>query len=399
MLLKGLILASNVLSALILTQENCPGCTKFMKSCNPTYSYDNSLYDGFRLVQLLAVFRHGDRMPLASCKNSNDQGLCEKNLNSSECVDCTLDFCSYTNCTSGQLSAKGFSQTINLGKHLTNYKKLFKEKPNVVGYHSKVPRTLGSLQGVLKGLGIKHSGIHLEESIANTKNHNIIKHQLMDQIKISSDPKDYFIYDKVITSLCSGASIECESIGCETNSILNFLEEKEGLFLENIKNVKNSFAANGVSIGTFGQFIESLIKRRNEINIISGHDSTIIKLLTALNVAVDAIPPYASVVLIEVLKDKHKSEFVRVIFEDQVLKIGLYKEKTVEFDKFITYLVMFNKTNKNVIDKLDNIKSKEEILPLSLHVKNLYRPIVNKLKSMKIYKNTQHLLENFLGHF
>lgn len=356
----------------------------FKNQCEPKY-YENKnfLYENYELINLIALFRHGDRTPLTLSKSDN------KIIN---CIECTIDNCIKSNCKNGQLTAKGFNQTINLGKYIkNNYLNLFKSPPKIISYYSKISRTFSSLQGVIKGMTVTPSEILVENSIVNNKIFNVVKNVLSNQDLKPSDTKDFFNYDKIIVSLCNNISFQCDDIGCDSNDVINFLNNRKNFYLSNIEKIRDNFSANGIALGSFGIFLENLLNKRNELILISGHDSTLIKLLTALNVQINYLPSYAAAIFIEILKDKNNKEFVRIIYENQILKVGLYKEELIEFQNFITYLKMFNNINKNIIEENNNkIKcksnDKNKIRKLIDYVRSLYEPLIEKLKMRKILK-------------
>lgn len=356
---------------------------EFKSYCESNLNFVDSPLE---LVHLAVVFRHGDRAPLR-IKGSN-----WKNKN---CISCEDRACSTVPCQDGMLTEKGFDQAKKIGEFIEKfYIPKFSSIEKFKGYYSKIGRTTTTLEGVIKGLGKYECEIELEDSIVNNYNSSLLKSILTSENNTDSEVstrKDYHSYDRAMTSLCSGAAFDCNSFNCDSQQIYNFIKSKESLFLENIEKTRQNVIANGISLGSFGIFLENILSERNGITLISGHDSTIVKLLIGLNIKMQKLPAYSSAVFIEVLKTPENKEYIRVIYDGKVQEIGLFHEEYIEAKNFMTYLQMFNSLNKTLNKKtklyLKSIEDDEELEKLIKSTKKVYKPLIKELKEKNLYSS------------
>jgi len=356
---------------------------EFKSHCESNLNFVDSPLE---LVHLAVVFRHGDRAPL-KIKGSN--------WKNKDCIYCEDRVCNTVRCRDGMLTEKGFDQAKKIGEFIEKfYIPKFSTIEKFKGYYSKIGRTTTTLEGVIKGLGKYECEIELEDSIVNNYNSSLLKSILTSDnnsdSKVSTR-RDYHSYDRAMTSLCSGAAFDCNSFNCDSQQVYNFIKSKESLFLENIEKTRQNVVANGISLGSFGIFLENILSERNGITLISGHDSTIVKLLIGLNIKMHKLPAYSSAVFIEVLKTPENKEYIRVIYDGKVQEIGLFHEEYVEAKNFITYLQMFNTLNKTLNQKtklyVKSIEDDEELENLIKSTKKVYKPLIKELKEKNLFSS------------
>ena len=343
------------------------------------------------LVHLAVIFRHGDRAPLK---------INGPHWRSKNCMFCEDIVCSTVACRDGMLTEKGFNQAKKIGAFIERfYIPKFRTIKKFKGYHSKIGRTTTTLEGVIKGLRNYECEIELEDSIVNNYNSSLLKNVLTSNNDSGSSVNkrgDYHLYDRAMTSLCSDVAFECNSFNCDSQLIYEFLKSKESIFLQNIEKTRQNIIANGISLGSFGIFLENVMSERNGITLVSDHDSTLVKLLIGLNVKIDKIPAYSSAVFIEVLKTPENKEYIRVVYDGKTQEIGLYHEDYVEYENFIAYLWMFNNLNTTLNQKTDiyskSVEDDVELEKMIKSTKKLYKPLVEELKEKNLY--TGLLAEN-----
>jgi len=298
------------------------------------------------LVGLVAIFRHGDRAPL-NIKTSR--------WKPKSCIICN-GTCKSQACTDGMLTRKGYVQAKRLGSFIRrNYRPLIKLN-RLKGYHSSYERTISTLHGVLRGMNESASGIEEEKSIVSSYNVKVLKNIILSShIKAvkKKRPGEYKLYDEVVSHYCGDVAFDCTKFSCNPHKILSFVEQQQDDFIEYTNLIRANLISMGITLGEFGVFLQKELVHRNSITLISGHDSLIVKLLSGLNVEVKKFPPYTSTIFIEIWKNGNE-EFVRVVYDGVVQKVGLYKEDYVTYNNFMKYLEMYSNANKRVRPLLDS---------------------------------------------
>lgn len=378
---------------------------EFEGQCRPRWSFVDS---PFKLSQLIVAFRHGSRAPL---KTGGPQ------WKSRECKVCTTE-CETVDCQEGMLTLEGFDQSKELGRFIDRfYVPRLSSLREIQGFYSKIGRTLTTLNGVIQGMGFQGSKARVEGSLVNNPNSVHVKSILINKGSIDVEKSgvgNYYVYDNMITSLCSNTPFDCSRFDCRPEKIYDLMRKQESQFIESIEKTRTNLTANGVSLGRFGSFLEKIIFNRNSIVLISGHDSTLVKLLIGLGIKLDRIPAYSSAVFLEVWKQSDGKEYVRVVYEGKVQKIGLYKEEYVEAEKFKTYLAMFNRLN-DTLDNSTGINSESvdppgKINEIAQSATKIYKPLLEELKNRDIIQdssliseiaagNQQNIFKNLLSSF
>lgn len=339
-----------------------------------------------KLINLIALFRHGDRAPLR---------ISDKIWESKSCINCESN-CLTIPCKHGMLTKKGYIQAKKLGEYIkkTYFNQMNKLKA-LKGLHSGYDRAISTLHGVV--LGINDSNIKYtvakEDSIVSNSNHKILKNIIIsNELRKFKDKKigDYKLYDELLVNYCTQTPLDCSLYDCDAKSILSFINKQQKEFLEYSDIVKSNMMSLGLSLGTFGVFLSNEIQKTGNITLVSGHDSLIVKVMNGLNIDIKKFPAYISVIFMETWQDQSNNRFIRVIYDGEVQKYGLYNEEYISVENFVKYLEMLNNSNKNVEKAIGNRNireySKSEISNI---ISNAYKPL---LKAVKKYKNSSNLV-------
>lgn len=325
------------------------------------------------LVTLVAIFRHGDRAPLA---------IKGREWTAKSCIVCN-GTCKSKTCTEGMLTKKGYVQSKKLGAFIRKrYQPIFRELKTIVGYHSSYERSISTLHGVLAGLNEDASQVKQENTIVSASNSKILKNIIMNYqvggLKKKS-PDDYKVFDEIISHYCSDTPYDCSMFNCNAQKILSFVDKQQEDFVEYTNLIRSNIMSMGITLGDFGMFLKKEMMRRNTISLISGHDSLIIKVLAGLNAVVTKFPPYSSAIFVEVWRLPGRAEeFVRVVYDGQIQEVGLYKEKYISFTNFIKYLDMYNNANSKIGDVIsgDKLVNDNDIMNAMKYVNEAYDPII-----------------------
>jgi hypothetical protein len=350
----------------------------FRGYCGPKYKFEVPPNNA-KFSKIIAIFRHGDRAPL-STKNSN--------WARNKCLFCQSNACYIKECQDGLLSIKGYEQAKNLGTFIKNYYYSYLPKPNRIdASHTRINRTLSTLKGVLEGMG--------EENVALTTDHNLMSESYCAEAKDSilnirnlNNPmyKDaYSIYDKYMTSVCTDVSLNCRSTNCDVRSIKQFLETENSKFKKITDKTRRNITANAIGFSTIAKLIKSKLENNDTISLMSAHDSTLSRVLSGLNIDYSNIPPYASAIFIEVLREDNGQEKIRVSYEGEARKFGLYNESQINKPEFIKYLEMFaNKENdiKNICKVDSQVKLTENMIEKQKEsLQNLFKPLIDDVNA------------------
>lgn len=358
-----------------LNLSKIPEMSIIKSNCQPNLQFSNI---NSELLTVVAVFRHGDRAPL---KIKNEFWP------KKECVSCE-NGCIVQNCEDGMITSKGFEQSKKLGAFIKDsYLSRFKNLREIKAYRTTLPRSYTTLRGVFIGMQMNEIPSRIEKSLVHSSVSNSIKNFFLNELKATTEDNtslDYNKFDELVTSYCSKTPISCTNQNCDSFDLLNIYNDHISAFENVMKLAKESIITSGMNLGDLGVFLKGEIKNENTLSLLSSHDSTIIKVLQGLNIPVDAIPPYSSVVFIEVWKDSNNQKFVRVVYEGDTRKFGLYKEKYVDLQNFIDYLDMFNIPNSKVknlhSNNRDVLDHKTNIENLATITKDVYKPIINEIK-------------------
>ncbi len=323
--------------------------TPYSNYCSPTHRFHETPKG--KLQKLIVFARHGDRAPLKSTKNWVDRN----------CLDCDNSGCALSTCKDGLLSVKGFDQTSELGKFIKmNYFDKFENRNSVSiqGVHTGINRTMGSLHGVLKGMGITNS-VFLEDPEI-TLNHGCgplqeafdFKRERPFFTKENSFP-DFSKFDTIMASVCNDVSYSCSK--CDLIKIQEYLKETTKIHRDQRERTRLDFISNGIAFANLANLIRRYLDDTSyDITYVSSHDSTLIRVLNGLNIVEPDIPSYASAVFIEVweIKDnpfKSPSTIIRVNYNGVIQKFGLYSENAVYKKEFLKYLDLFG-TRSNALN-------------------------------------------------
>lgn len=292
-----------------------------------------------KLVGLVAIFRHGDRAPLNIKKND---------WKAKSCIVCS-DICRSQGCTDGMLTKKGYLQAKKLGMFIKKKYLPYINMKTLKAYHSDYERSISTLHGVLAGMDERPTSIAEEKSIVSSYNVKVLKKIILGP-KMSGirrkNPGDYTLYDKVISHYCSDVPFECSEFNCNPMKILSFVKRQQDDFIEYTNLIRANLISMGITLGEFGTFLQKILNARNTVTLVSGHDSLIVKVLSGLNIEVKKFPPYTSTIFIEVWQTDR--EFIRVVYDGEIQKTGLYKEEYITFNNFMKYLEMYTNVNSKV---------------------------------------------------
>ncbi|KAM0680238.1 hypothetical protein GINT2_001623 [Glugoides intestinalis] len=344
--------------------RNCIATDKFIKNENK------------KLVNLVAIFRHGDRAPL---------NIHNEIWKTKSCIVCST-ICKSLPCTNGMLTKKGYLQSKNLGEFIRkSYIKYFDKIEGVFGFYSSLNRSFSTLHGVLASLELSTSNILEEDSIISDKNSILLKKVILNNAGIKPQKNtaySYGIYDDIISSYCSETPYDCENFSCNPNKILSFVESQEKIFKDSMADVSSSFAATGVTLGSFSPFLKKELERRNSISLVSGHDSTIIRILAALNISLETLPPYAGTVFIEVWRHANGKEYVRIVYQGKSYSLSDSGKDYVSFESFARYLDIFSYTNKTLSEEFVGLEASTD--------KDAKKPAGDMIKT---YQSLEELIE------
>lgn len=357
------------------------------RSCDSTHKFINNSQG--RLVNLISIFRHGDRVPLSIQSNA---------WRNKACIQCEGN-CKSVKCSNGMLTKKGYVQSKKLGDFIKkSYLQKISNIETIYGYHSKLERSISTLHGVLAAIDHGQYVIELDDTIISGPNETLLKNyflrkQLERVRKLNS--RDYMVYDEIISGYCSGTAFDCSRFTCNPQKILSFVEKQQNNLIYSSNVIRTSPIAMGISFGRFGELLKKEVVRRNSMTLISGHDSTIIKALSGLNIPLKTFPGYTSAVFIEVWEHPNKINYVRVVYNGEVMKFGLYAEEYVELDSFIKYIEMFSKTNSKIkeFNKSDTLDAKNisGIQTMAEKIKEAYNPLIEELERNGIRFSTKQV--------
>ncbi|ELA41881.1 uncharacterized protein VICG_01065 [Vittaforma corneae ATCC 50505] len=349
------------------------------RNCSATQSFTDNPAE---LVGLVAIFRHGDRAPLTV-----ESDVWRKK----SCIKCD-ETCRSQPCSDGMLTKKGYIQAKKLGKYIKKYYRAkFHILDSLTGYHSSYERSISTLHGVLAGLNEWHYEIFRENSIVSASNVKILKNIILNA-KLSEFKKrnlqEYKIYDEIIADFCSETPFSCSKFSCDPKKILSFVTDQQNDLLEYVNLIRSNIMAMGITLGEFGEFLKKEMLKRRAITLISGHDSLIVKILSSLNADIKKLPSYTSAVFLEIWKDKHQNEFVRMVYDGSVEKFGLYNEEYVSFDNFIKYIDMFNNANRQIGTVINGdtqrLLTNNEIRQATAITYNAYAPLVDAIQRNRV---------------
>lgn len=330
------------------------------------------------LIGLVAIFRHGDRAPLSISGDIWKMKIC---------VRCE-GVCSEEPCAKGMLTKKGYAQAKGLGNYIRrHYLGRFEKLNNIVGYHSGYERSISTLNGVMLGMGKSTYQSKLETSMVDIKNARLVRNlYLSSKLKTNSEKSsnNYILYDEVVVNYCTKTTFRCGKFACDPKKILALVKDQKSEFVAYTQAIKANLITMGLMLGNFGMFLRKEMFKRQAVTLVSGHDSVIIKILNGLNIDIKKFPPYTSTVFLEIWRDYSQNEFVRVVYDGEVQKLGLYRETLISFDNFIKYLDMFNNVNKTLRSiigpDIKKIQTSEEVQSAARFVLEAYRPLVDTIQ-------------------
>lgn len=340
----------------------------------------------------MAIFRHGDRAPL---KITNDS------WHSRSCIKCTQFSCPEVSCDDGLLTTEGYQQAKKLGSFIkNNYLERLNKKSSVNAFHSSINRSLSTLNGVIESLGTEVPNIKEESCLLSSSVAVTMKNIILSSKKYAKNKEvfsDYYEFDKFVSSYCSDIPYDCSGLSCDVKWIANRYKEQLKSSLELIEMARQNIVANGLMFGKFADFVKTEINKENNLTLISGHDSNIIKTLQGLNIHMDSFPPYISSIFLEVWKDPSNLKYVKVNYQGKEMKFGLYSEKRVTMENFNKYLDIFVHSNKKIDEIVESKKVKgkldtQELEYLAEKAKEIYSPIKKDIEANPLIKIASSLL-------
>jgi len=339
----------------------------------------------FKVKQLHVYSRHGDRTPIRGIQYENeDWSMCDdyketlylsgsKDHAPSRSFERIVSIPEGVksrgywtgNCNPGQLTNRGHKQTRLMGEQ---FKMVYIDQPNI-WYDGSAPsladlsvrstdvwRTIQSAQSFTTGLfhseinasyklplevrprpidslsvGIEHCPrlIQLDKNIQKkpvyraAKRRNEKLERELSNITGTFRPEIWQFFDTIQHRYCHGKKMPCSHQNpkhCVTDSMFEELG-KVSLF-SFFYHYSATELKDSRSWPIVLEMIESMKSDDKKIKVYSSHDSTLISLLSTYGLAVTEWPPLASSLSVELLVNTLGEEFIRVMFNGVVMKIG-----------------------------------------------------------------------------
>jgi hypothetical protein len=296
---------------------------------------------------------------------------------------------------------------ISLGKWIkNNYKEIDLQKISL--RCTEIQRTQTSLHGVIKGL----LDIDLLENVyipkANDDSLLVPKNCEFVNNILERSAKDYFndliesdtfyedlqdfppqrIADVYLTHFCNKIPLDSINMNCNDDIIYEYIETSFKLWEEQAKNLIRTDKILEIVFGRFVNDLEKTIENKNDIDIISVHDSSLAIVLAGLGTGITVHPSYASSIFLEVWKDegneseeenninhlnynKNEKKYIRIIFNNEICKTTIDSNENIPFEKLKEYFKILAISNEEIIGKC-NMKNYKKHIENDLTVKENY---------------------------
>lgn len=379
----------------------------YMNYCSSNYMFDypdknyttysnniNHLNNNTKkLKKLIVINRHGDRMPI-----NLEQPFIFDLL---RCVKCNNKECLTKNCHEGDLTLKGYEQLRNLGRHLAEkYNDFFirTSENEILLRTSSIERTKTSLFGLLEGLKEKlvEKGIEMfydpkikedfmEELETNTFESSIIGRSianifpLTDSLKLISPltpkpEKDSLLslkncpafskvlnetyknniihnttnIDESLVAMCNDIEESCRKYECDEFKKITAVKNFFDSWKEHTKIIKENNILLKMYFGRFaGDFLDFL-DNQTKMEIISTHDNSLSLILAGLKTDFFERPPLASAIFLEIWTNNKNEDFLRIIFNNKILKSDIYHSRLIPLKIVREYLKMMSINEKGL---------------------------------------------------
>ncbi|KAF7702685.1 Counting factor 60 [Cucumispora dikerogammari] len=340
---------------------------EYKRYCESKFS--NNPQENMKLKKILVINRHGDRMPI----NYEHRDL----FSFISCVSCIEENCSIGVCKEGQLTEKGYEQMESLGKHISEeYQEILidiKEK-DISLRTTVIERTQSSLNGILKGLkrGLIASGTKILfepeikiELIQNLDEYTVSNGASLIDEAISdiyplvtnlvtiesltpSAEIDSLLYlkpckatakilakdlkmptikenvDETLVALCNNIYEPCEKYNCDEDYKNKTIKQYfDAWKLHSLAIKENNFLAK-IYFGRFAKELLDFINDSKKMSINSSHDNSISLILSGLKTNFVEKPPLGSAIFLEIWADSENNEFLRIIFNNKILKSDIF---------------------------------------------------------------------------
>jgi hypothetical protein len=317
-----------------------PSLYDYHQYCNSSYRFYES---PMNLLKVISIFKNGDKSP---------QNISHSKWNKRFCTVCNTKECRISHCGENQLTIKGYEQGKALGNHINSYYRQKITKSIISSYYTDDTLAISFLQSVLSAFSQENKSIeHLEKSSP------------CDQL-ISSYyqecAKDNLFFDRIASSLCNDIEMSCAGLDCSISSIGSILSDKQMQYEDNAARMRENAYLNGISFYKVARFLQERIEGPESIVLVSIDNDMLSRIISGLNIRSNIMPSYSSAVFIEIWEDLESKQFVRVIYNSEVQRIGIYQEQLVEKKDFLRYLHFFSKNINKVEQKCSNSKQFEE---------------------------------------
>ncbi|KAM0688247.1 hypothetical protein COBT_000495 [Conglomerata obtusa] len=342
-------------------KKNLSGLVKYKDYCESTYKRITQ-HKNYKLNKLIVFHRHGDRASL----NVEYSSWKDEHCITCKFDDRTISNCTENKCKDGNLSVKGYNQMVQLGQFIKkNYSEL--DQKTIYKRCTYIERTQSSLHGVLYGLTgeklfkdvitkkvvddgllIPKDCVYLTEKVLNQVSDffgSIIAKD--ERLKSELPQRRADIY---LTSLCNDIILDCSLINCDEDIINEYVNMSFEAWEGQAKIFKNDEYVLKLTFGRFVDELKTIIYGEDDINLISVHDSTLTMILAGMGADKEGHPPYASALFLEIWSD-YEQKYLRVVYNDKILKTTIDDSVNIPLKKFIEYLNVLKIDKQEVENK------------------------------------------------
>lgn len=366
---------------------------EYKKYCESNFSNNQQI--NMKLKKFIVINRHGDRMPI-----KYEQKNLFKFIN---CVNCSDIICDINKCKEGDLTEKGYEQMEKLGKHISiEYQELLTNinKEDISLRTTIIDRTKNSLNGILKGLkeGLINNGrkilfdpdieIDLSENLIeypNSLNNSLISEAIEDIFPFLNELKylkpntpdgeiDSLLYlkncksyykvineslrsphikenvDETLVALCNDLYEPCEKYNCNEEYKNNIIKQYFNAWKEHGITIRNNNFLTKIYFGRFANELLNFIDGPKKMQIISSHDNSISLILAGFKTNFVEKPPLGSAIFLEIWVDNKNNEFLRIIFNDKVLKSDIFNNINIPLNIVREYAEIMNINQTELIN-------------------------------------------------
>lgn len=318
--------------------------------------------NGYKLIKVIIIHRHGDRTPINMYKSKwEEENCCLCQFKSTQNV---VSDCNKTKCNGGDLTLKGYKQLKSLGEFIkTNYKELINDINKIDIYVTNFSRTWSSVFGLINGIkptekvrNVKKAPEYSLYPVENCENRvNLVSTQnssYYDALrtefpKISPERMS----DNLFTHVCNDIKVNCEILTCDSQKTKQFIDANRQTWSEDMKIIEKNERIIKLDFGILANKLLELFQNDTKMHIFSAHDNSISSILTGFGSGIYEKPSYASSIMIEKLS-KDNLFFYRLIYNGTPIKTIINPDNVIlkenEFNEYLKLL----KITRNDIQEL-----------------------------------------------